>query len=97
MEALGISELLDVAVSGEECAASKPAPDVYLRTMELLGVEPGATVVVEDSPIGLLAAHRAGALVCAMPLPHGVSLDQSLADVHLSCLEDILCLPGMPS
>ena len=97
VEALGISELLDVTVSGEECAASKPAPDVYLRAMGLLGVEPAATVVVEDSPIGLLAAHRAGALVCAMPLPQGVSLDQSLADVRLSCLEDLLSLPGMPS
>lgn len=97
VEALGISELLDVTVSGEECAASKPAPDVYLRAMALLGVEPAATVVVEDSPIGLLAAHRAGALVCAMPLPQGVSLDQSLADVRLSCLEDLLSLPGMPS
>lgn len=97
VEALGISELLDVTVSGEECAASKPAPDVYLRAMALLGVEPAATVVVEDSPIGLLAAHRAGALVCAMPLPQGVSLDQSLADVRLSCLEDLLSLLGMPS
>lgn len=97
VEALGISELLDVTVSGEECAASKPSPDVYLRAMGLLGVEPAATVVVEDSPIGLLAAHRAGALVCAMPLPQGVSLDQSLADVRLSCLEDLLSLPGMPS
>ena len=95
--AIGGDETLDVTVSGEECAASKPAPDVYLRAMGLLGVEPAATVVVEDSPIGLLAAHRAGALVCAMPLPQGVSLDQSLADVRLSCLEDLLSLPGMPS
>lgn len=90
--ALGIGELLDVTVSGEECAASKPAPDVYLRTMELLGVEPGQVLIVEDSPIGLLAAHRAGARVCAMPLPEGVSLDQSLADVHLSGLADVVPL-----
>lgn len=92
VEALGIGGLLDVTVSGEECAASKPAPDVYLRTMELLGVEPGQTLVVEDSPIGILAAHRSGARVCAMPLPEGVHLDQSLADVHLSGLTDVLAL-----
>lgn len=90
VEALGIAGLLDVTVSGEECAASKPAPDVYLRAMELLGVSPGETVVVEDSPIGITAAHRAGALVCAMPLPAGVDLDQTLADVHLSALTDVL-------
>ena len=92
VEALGIGGLLDVTVSGEECAASKPAPDVYLRTMELLGVEAGQTLVVEDSPIGILAAHRSGARVCAMPLPEGVHLDQSLADVHLSGLTDVLAL-----
>ena len=92
VEALGIGGLLDVTVSGEECAASKPAPDVYLRTMELLGVEPGQTLVVEDSPIGILAAHRSGARVCAMPLPEGVHLDQSLADVHLTGLTDVLAL-----
>ena len=90
VRALGIEALLDVTVSGEEVRASKPAPDVYLRAMELLGVGPAQTVVVEDSPVGILAAHRAGALVCAMPLPEGVELDQSLADVRLGCLADVV-------
>lgn len=88
--ALKIDGLLDVTVSGEECARSKPAPDVYLRAMELLGVRPERTLVVEDSPVGILAAHRSGALVCAMPLPEGVSLDQSLADVRLAGLGDVV-------
>ena len=90
VEALGIGELLDVTVSGEECVASKPAPDVYLRAMGSLGVSPTETVVVEDSPIGIMSAHRAGALVCAVPLPDGVDLDQTLADVRLSALTDVL-------
>lgn len=92
LPALGIEGLVDVAVSGEECAESKPAPDVYLRAMELLGVTPERTLVVEDSPIGILAAHRAGAFVCAMPLPPGVELDQSLADASLSSLRDVVPL-----
>lgn len=88
--ALGIGELLDVTVSGEECAASKPAPDVYLRAMALLGVRADEALVVEDSPIGILAAHRAGARVCAVPPPEGIKLDQSLADVRLGGLEDVM-------
>lgn len=88
--ALGIGELLDVTVSGEECAASKPAPDVYLRAMALLGVRADEALVVEDSPIGILAAHRAGARVCAVPPPEGIELDQSLADVRLGGLEDVV-------
>lgn len=89
VRALGIAELLDVTVSGEECARSKPEPDVYLRAMELLGVSPSRTLVVEDSPIGILAARRSGARVCAVPLPEGVHLDQSLAHVRVGSLEDV--------
>lgn len=92
---LGIAGLFDVTVSGEECAASKPAPDVYLRAMDALGVAPEEVVVVEDSPIGILAARRAGALVCAVPLPEGVRLDQSLADVRLASLADVVALVGV--
>src|SRR5690606_28689244 len=41
----------------------KPAPDVYLKAMELVGVSPGRTVVVEDSPTGVRAGVAAGAVV----------------------------------
>lgn len=91
---LGIADLFDVTMSGEECPATKPAPDVYLRGMERLGVGADQTVVVEDSPVGILAARRAGAYVCAMPLPAGVGLDQSLAHERLGRLEDVLAVAG---
>ena len=38
---------------------SKPAPDVFLRALELLEVEAGSAAVVEDSPNGLKAALAA--------------------------------------
>lgn len=41
----------------------KPAPDVYLKAMDLVGVEPRWTVVVEDSPTGVRAGVAAGATV----------------------------------
>lgn len=41
----------------------KPAPDVYLKAMELVGVAPGRTVVIEDSPTGVRAGVAAGARV----------------------------------
>ena len=39
----------------------KPAPDVYLRAMERLGLSPAECVVCEDSKNGLLAAIASGA------------------------------------
>lgn len=39
----------------------KPAPDIYLRAAERLGVSPSECVVCEDSPNGIKAAEAAGA------------------------------------
>jgi mannitol-1-/sugar-/sorbitol-6-phosphatase len=41
----------------------KPAPDPYLRGAELLGVDPGDCLVIEDSPSGVAAAVSAGMTV----------------------------------
>lgn len=49
-----------------EVPASKPAPDVYLKTAQKLGVEPGECLVFEDVPMGILAGKRAGMKVCAI-------------------------------
>lgn len=38
----------------------KPAPDVYARAAERIGIDPADCVVFEDASSGVLAAHRAG-------------------------------------
>ena len=81
-----------MVLSGEEVAAPKPAPDVYLAVMESLGVEQNQVLVVEDSPIGLRAAHDSGARVCSILPPSAPDLDQSLTDVHADCFGDVLSL-----
>ncbi|NLJ45991.1 MAG: HAD-IA family hydrolase, partial [Treponema sp.] len=55
-----LERYVDCIVSGEEVARGKPNPDVFLRAAELLGVEPEACVVIEDSDNGLAAARAAG-------------------------------------
>ena len=93
--ACGLEDAFNAVLSGEECAATKPAPDVYLQVMDALDVAPTEALVVEDSPTGILAAHRAGAFVCAVPLPESVELDQSLADVRLTSLGALAGLLGL--
>lgn len=62
-------------VCGDEVTHGKPAPDVYLRAAELLGVPAQECVAVEDSPTGAAAADTAGAVVlvvpCEVPVPDG--------------------------
>ncbi|WP_066686874.1 HAD family hydrolase [Christensenella intestinihominis] len=38
----------------------KPAPDLYLKAAQNIGVAPGDCIVVEDSPLGAESAKRAG-------------------------------------
>ena len=55
----GLEKLFDAAACGNEVAAAKPAPDVYLKALQLLGVSAGEAAAVEDSDTGAKAAVAA--------------------------------------
>ncbi|MEP5761920.1 MAG: HAD family phosphatase [Litoreibacter sp.] len=48
-------------LSGQDFAAPKPAPDVYLGAMQLLGAAPSSSAVIEDSATGARAGRASGA------------------------------------
>ena len=52
--------LFEVICAGDSVASKKPAPDVYLRTLEELGLPADHCVAIEDSRNGLLSARAAG-------------------------------------
>ncbi len=54
-------------VCSDELPRGKPAPDVYLKAAELLGVRPDRCVCVEDSANGILSGRNAGMYVIAVP------------------------------
>ena len=60
LEAVGISDLFDVIVTVTDVEHGKPAPDGYLRAIELLGVRPEACVAYEDTASGIESARGAG-------------------------------------
>ena len=62
----GLAGNFDVEVTGDEVQRGKPAPDLLLLAAERLGVSPEATVVFEDSPLGVEAAVAAGMIVVAV-------------------------------
>ncbi|MBN8458503.1 MAG: HAD family phosphatase [Verrucomicrobia bacterium] len=69
LQAVGINDWFDEVVSSEDVKEGKPAPDVFLRAAELLGVPPEKCLVLEDAPAGILAAQRAGMKVVVIPSP----------------------------
>jgi HAD superfamily hydrolase (TIGR01509 family) len=56
-----------LTLAGDEVARTKPFPDPYVTACNRLGVDPGRTVVLEDSPVGVAAAEAAGCVVVAVP------------------------------
>ncbi len=46
--------------AGDIVAKKKPAPDIYLKVLDDLGLDPADCLVVEDSGIGVAAARGAG-------------------------------------
>jgi beta-phosphoglucomutase family hydrolase len=60
LEIIGLSEAFPVVVAAEDTQRHKPEPDVFLKAAELLGVDPTACLVYEDSPLGFQAAKAAG-------------------------------------
>lgn len=81
------------AVSSEQVGAGKPAPDVYLRAAELLGVAPDRCAAVEDTTNGLRSALAAGMAVYAVPNPH-FPPDPAVLSQATAVVEKITDLPG---
>ena len=55
---LGIMEYMDLVMSNEDVKNSKPHPEMYWTAMSKMGFLPEETLIIEDSPYGLLAASR---------------------------------------
>ncbi len=62
----GLIDFFDVILTGEECGAGKPSPDVYLNCAGSLNVVASRCLVFEDISKGIIAGKRAGMTVVAV-------------------------------
>ena len=84
----GLGAFFDGVVSAEDVVHGKPAPDVFLKGAELLGMPPHSCVVFEDALFGIEAAHRAGMKVIAVATTNPIDLLRH-ADRAVHSLEEI--------
>ena len=54
------ADYFSAIVSGDQITNGKPAPDIFLRTAERIGLNPEDCYIIEDSLNGIRAAHAAG-------------------------------------
>lgn len=91
---VGIYDYFDRMVFGPMVSRYKPAPDIFLKAIELLGRAPEECLVLEDSPNGILAAHAAGAkpmMIYDLTRPDE-ALQQLLWSEGITLLDAILAL-----
>lgn len=67
LSSVGLVDRFDVLVSGYMVEKGKPEPDIYLYAASKLGLKPEECMVLEDSPTGIIAAHRAGCIPVMVP------------------------------
>ena len=71
---LDLIEQLDLIISNEDVKQGKPHPEMYWKAMSIMGVLPEETLIIEDSPAGLLAASRSRADVLRVDTPKDVNI-----------------------
>jgi HAD superfamily hydrolase (TIGR01509 family) len=82
------AELFDLALSGDQVARGKPAPDIYLHAAEKLGVRPECCLVIEDAPHGVSAAKCAGMFCLAVSTSASMG-ELAMADKVVSGFEEV--------
>jgi len=85
----GAAVLFDAIVAGDEVPRKKPAPDVYLKALDLLGLSAGDCLAIEDSRNGLLSASAAGLPVLITRSAYFGDDDVTGARAVVDSLEDL--------
>lgn len=70
---LGIIEYMDLILSNEDVKNSKPHPEMYWKAISMMSMLPEETLIVEDSPYGLLAASRSKSYIMRVKKPSEVT------------------------
>ncbi|MBZ5562052.1 MAG: HAD family phosphatase [Acidobacteriia bacterium] len=101
---LGLKEQFTVLATADDCARSKPDPEVYrlalarlqhLSTFHNQPLEARECLAIEDAPLGVVAAHAAGMKCLALPhsrsveeLQHAEWVHRQFAEVDLARVAD---------
>lgn len=73
---VGLIEYFDLILSNEDVKNSKPHPQIYWDAMSTLSFTPEESLIVEDSPNGLLSAQRSGAKVVRVKNVNDVTIEK---------------------
>jgi HAD superfamily hydrolase (TIGR01509 family) len=90
---LGIIEYVDLIISNEDVKNSKPHPEMYWKAISMMSFLPEQTLIVEDSPYGLLAASRSKSHVLRVKSPTEVSYSNIIKKINEIKMGNTLTTP----
>ena len=89
---LGIVEYMDLIISNEDVLNSKPHPEMYWSAISKMKCLPEETLIVEDSPYGLLAAARSKSYILRVKNPQEVTyknISKKLTQIQMGDTQNI--------
>ncbi|MDO8241040.1 MAG: HAD family phosphatase [Candidatus Moranbacteria bacterium] len=89
LDKLNIANKFSLIVVAEDVSRVKPFPDIYNKTVQMLGVDKDYCVAIEDSATGVTAAKEAGIRCLAVPCEFTKNQNFSDAYVVLENIEQI--------
>ena len=87
---LGLGSCFDAVSDGNNITRSKPDPEVFLKAAEMLGLEPGVCLVVEDAVSGAEAGHAGGFDVACV----GDAARAKAGDYNMESVAELLDITG---
>lgn len=88
-KSIGIYDDMSFIVSGDDMPRTKPHPDIFLKTAELLNIPAHECLVIEDSANGVQAAKDAEMFCIAFRNPNSGNQNLSLADNIVNHIIDV--------
>ena len=87
LKSIKVDQFFDAIIGGDQIKHGKPAPDIFLKAVELLEVNKEDALVLEDSRNGILAAH-AGKIpvICIPDLIHH---SKDILDLTVGCYDSL--------
>ena len=79
---LGLIEYLDLIISNEDVKNGKPHPEMYWKGISMMSCLPEETLIVEDSPYGLLAAARSKSFILRVKNPTEVTTENIMNKIN---------------
>jgi HAD superfamily hydrolase (TIGR01509 family) len=80
---LNIIQFFDLILSNEDVGNSKPHPEMYWKAISYMNLLPDETLIVEDSPFGLLAAEKSGSHILRVKSPSDINYSDIIDNIKI--------------